>query len=330
MKIVTLCSIIFIVSYGHASDISHEQLPLQMVINHPTADLFLDLNDIESPNDTIQTQLLYGERVIALQAKGDWLKVAARELPIKGLVSRKWEAYEGWISKDCAIKSTIEHEHSVIVHAKWATIYERPSFKSPSVFSVPFGTMLHAHCHNKNWWRIALVDGSIGYVSSPNISKLQSVSSIRQIRNRLKELAHIFLECDYSFGGRSPVGLNCSGLTNLLYRACGIQIPLKAHDQYLKAIPCEPVQMQTGDLVFIQWSSSCRMKHVLMYLGNEMLIEASTHNAKKVVICKATERFGRPLHTFRNGDTLCDGKKIFFGSLLTLYPSPDLCHSYLL
>lgn len=287
------------------------QSPELMVIQNPSANLYLD------PHDAVgDTQLLYGERVNVLKEKNDWLYVAT-ELPIVGLLSGKWEGFEGWIRKDCAIPNKTLPKNNVVVQIPYCYVYQRPSQQTNVIKRLFFGTILSAIRLNKKWWKVALVDGTNGYVYSENLFELSSLTSTRCIRNRLKKLSSIFINVDYGFGKRGIDSVNCSGLVNLLYRACGLPIPLKAHDQFLMTKRIEAEELQTGDLVFIQWKNIKRMKHVLLYLGNEMLLEATLRDNKKVRIIDACKRFGCPLHSLKNGDTYgSTEKKIFFGSLL--------------
>jgi len=286
--------------------------PELMVIRQPIINLYL------TPQDTVSdTQLLYGERVNVLKEKNGWLYVAT-ELPIVGLQSGTWEGFEGWIKKEsCAIPIKTLLTNTVVIQTPYCYVYQRPSQQTKVIKQLFFGTMLPAVRLNKKWWEVTLVDGTQGCVFGENLFELSSLKSIRCIRNRLKKLSSIFINVDYGFGKRSIESVNCSGLVNLLYRACGLPIPLKAHDQFLMAKKIEAEKLQTGDLIFIQWKNIPRMKHVLLYLGNEMLLEATIRGDKRVRIVDARKRFGCPLRNFKNGDTYgSKEKKIFFGSLL--------------
>mgnify|MGYP001193872497 CR=1 FL=1 len=83
-----------------------------------------------------------------------------------------------------------------------------------------------------------------------------------------------YLNTPYLWGGRSPLGIDCSGYTQMVYRFFNQQLPRDSHEQekkgkeilYLK-------QSKMGDLVFFK--NNNRINHVGIILKNNRIIHAS-------------------------------------------------------
>ncbi|MFX7934472.1 C40 family peptidase, partial [Acinetobacter baumannii] len=74
-----------------------------------------------------------------------------------------------------------------------------------------------------------------------------------QIRtvNMLEKVALRFLNSPYLWGGRSPLGIDCSGLVQILYKCIGIALPRDAYQQAEIGRTVNFVEEATlGDLAF--------------------------------------------------------------------------------
>ncbi len=84
----------------------------------------------------------------------------------------------------------------------------------------------------------------------------------------------------YQWGGNGPSSYDCSGLTNMAYRAAGVSIPRVARWQYEagKRIPVRA--LSAGDLVFYASSTAnpATIGHVGMYLGWGRMVEAANRS----------------------------------------------------
>lgn len=81
-----------------------------------------------------------------------------------------------------------------------------------------------------------------------------------------------FLGVPYVWGGESPQGFDCSGLTKYVYARHGISLPHYAAYQYNMGVPVPNDMLQPGDLIF--WGPG-HPHHVGMYIGQGKYVEAS-------------------------------------------------------
>ncbi|GAA3961290.1 C40 family peptidase [Gordonia caeni] len=101
---------------------------------------------------------------------------------------------------------------------------------------------------------VTLPDGSVAY--APNERAATAVRAALGQRG-----------VPYVWGGTTPDGFDCSGLTQWAYRQAGLELPRLAQDQDTAGFAVSQSQLQPGDLAV--WSG-----HVAMYIGNGQMVEA--------------------------------------------------------
>jgi cell wall-associated NlpC family hydrolase len=83
----------------------------------------------------------------------------------------------------------------------------------------------------------------------------------------------------YLFGGTSPeAGFDCSGFVRYLMRALGVEAPRTAAQMARtgREVPRDPSHLRVGDILTFGSSSTGRVSHVGIYIGNGRFIHAST------------------------------------------------------
>jgi cell wall-associated NlpC family hydrolase len=83
----------------------------------------------------------------------------------------------------------------------------------------------------------------------------------------------------YAYGGTSPAGFDCSGLTQWVYLHTGGGKPIArmAEDQFLEFRPISRAAARPGDLVFFHETSDLAsfVYHVGIYEGGDMMVAAT-------------------------------------------------------
>lgn len=82
-----------------------------------------------------------------------------------------------------------------------------------------------------------------------------------------------WLGTQYIWGGISKKGVDCSGLTRLLYMSEGIRLPHSAKLQYKIGQAVAKMALLPGDLVF--FNTTGPLSHVGMYIGNGKFLHAA-------------------------------------------------------
>jgi peptidoglycan DL-endopeptidase CwlO len=85
-------------------------------------------------------------------------------------------------------------------------------------------------------------------------------------------IAQQYLGVPYVWGGASPSGFDCSGLTMYCYAKLGIYLSHGATDQQRASHPVSLGALQPGDLVF--FGSAAFSHHVGIYVGGGQMIDA--------------------------------------------------------
>ncbi len=101
--------------------------------------------------------------------------------------------------------------------------------------------------------------------------------AIEARRDSVVTLARQQLGRRYVFGGTSPTrGFDCSGFTQYLARAFGVNLPRTAAQQARvgQEIPRDPSQLRPGDL--LTFGRGNRVTHIGVYVGNGRYVHASS------------------------------------------------------
>ena len=94
-------------------------------------------------------------------------------------------------------------------------------------------------------------------------------------KEKLVENALMYLNAPYLWGGRSPVGIDCSGFTQIVYRLQGVDLPRDAYQQAKVGTTLSFVEeSEPGDLAFFD-NNEGKIIHVGIILEDNHIVHAS-------------------------------------------------------
>ncbi len=166
----------------------------------------------------------------------------------------------------------LEGGEARIVRAPWADVLEAPRYQASLCLTLPRGSRVRALAQESDWTRMALPEGGEGYIRTCHLLALPPEPVGREaalLRGQIADAAFGYLGCQYRWGGRTPAGLDCSGLCHAAYLLSGVAIYRNARleEGYpVREIPRS--QLQIGDLLYFPG-------HIALYLGGGRYIHAS-------------------------------------------------------
>jgi gamma-D-glutamyl-L-lysine dipeptidyl-peptidase len=221
----------------------------------------------------VETQVLFGERLVLLDRQGEWLKVAA----VEQLTDQDSRGYPGWlpaaqVSFGSVYLEEAEQSPPVAVTAVTTPLY-KDSGATAVLTELSYQTRLPRLAGSAdNTVIVRLPDGGTGYLPAG------AVGAVEKIVFRPENLpleARRFLGLRYIWGGTSAYGFDCSGFALRLYQSQGLRIPRDADEQARAGTPVAKADLSCGDLLFFATDNGKgSVHHVGIYAGDGLMIHA--------------------------------------------------------
>lgn len=164
-----------------------------------------------------------------------------------------------------------------------ADVLSAPRVQSFLLLSLTRGAVLavRSEANGDGWVRVALADGREGYTRESFLGEYVTAWSREDepaLRWRLMDTALSYLGTQYRWGGKTPQGIDCSGLTSMAYLLNGILIYRDADIREgfaMRKISVE--EIKEGDLIFFKG-------HVAMHLGGGRIVHSTSRRGSDGVV----------------------------------------------
>lgn len=217
----------------------------------------------------IDSEGLHGEDVDVFEMESGW-----------SWVQLTGDGYVGYI-ESAALAETVQPAATHHVQSLRTYVYPQPSIKTRDKCLISMNARVSVASFDGQFAMLA--DGA-GYVFAADLLPND------QYQSDFVSVAERFLHTPYRWGGRTSLGLDCSGLVQMALRAAGVSAPRDTDLQERaigKALP-DPSDfscLQRGDLVF--WKG-----HVGIMSDADTLLHATGHYMRVVAepLLQAAER----------------------------------------
>ncbi len=217
----------------------------------------MPLRAVSDDRSEMVSQILFGETLEVLEQSPNWAYVRI-----------SYDNYQGWVDPK---------QFTIIDDQEMNRISTSPMFYSNDLVQVvssknnkqmiPLLMGSHMPALIQNKFKIA--DQEYTYEGS------SVISNIKPKRKTIIENAMTFINAPYLWGGKSPFGIDCSGLTQTVYKLSGIKLD---RDASLQAKQGDTVNFITdakvGDLAFFD-NNDGNIIHVGILLGDNKILHAS-------------------------------------------------------
>lgn len=114
------------------------------------------------------------------------------------------------------------------------------------------------------------IGGSVGSSDGVDYSAVEVPPTDGSIGAQAVSISMQYLGVPYVWGGESPSGFDCSGLTKYVYAQVGVSLTHYTGSQWNQGVRIPSDQLLPGDLVFFR----ADLGHMGMYIGNGQYIHA--------------------------------------------------------
>lgn len=212
----------------------------------------IPLRSEPSDRSEIVSQILFGEHFTVLEQDKQWSKIKLH-----------FDDYEGWVDEK-QFQIISENEFNQLSKESFilnADLIEYITSPANLLLPIPLGA-------------------SLSFLSNPGINKSgfefegMKISGVKP-KSNLINTAFMYLNAPYLWGGKTPFGIDCSGLTQMVYKLNGYKLLRDASEQATQGEALSFIEeSEPGDLAFFD-NEEGKIIHVGIIMDDNYIIHAS-------------------------------------------------------
>lgn len=232
------------------------------IVTTPLAPILLK----PEPDSELADEALYGMMLKVIDEKRNYAYVQMEY------------GYEGWILKEDISPDrggVWQEKRNALIQSPFAEVLPAQRYQDIPMIKLPRGSVIikvSEITDNQDWIKVMIHDGSLGYCRKEWLrafSEFPEKDDEAQVRDSVTKDALAYMGTHYKWGGKSPAGIDCSGLTFMSYWMNGITIYRDAVIKY--GYPVEEISEEDskkGDLLYFPG-------HIAMYLGEGRYVHST-------------------------------------------------------
>ena len=248
------------------------------------------------------SQAVLGERVEVTETQGGFCRVTTED------------QYSGWIdARFLAPQSDFGDLLTTTIATLFADVYTYAGADSEILTKLTAGTRiaLDRQTETGEWASVHLPGGEQGFIHTVSLSRTYDADNLQAAAEHglsrqdivsalgtvAADTAKRLIGTPYLWGGTTPFGIDCSGLTQLSYKLSGLQLLRDAHQQFADTRferveaeqSLETAILDAGDLVAFSRRDDKKPTHIGIALGDGRFLHARGGLGVRIDFCDTPE-----------------------------------------
>lgn len=230
----------------------------QYLVKAPYTFMYLE----NSTKSEVTDQLLYGTSVNILEKNQNGTALCITEY-----------GYKGYVDTSMLEEKDDDITDSFTVTSSFCPLYKYKQCRErPEMVLVRGSRIFAREVSVEEGYTLLNIDGKTYYVRTNHLTRTSGLfhyTSQEQKRRQIVRNALLYLGSPYMWAGKSPSGIDCSGLCFMAYTLSGACIYRDAEPdcRYVRKIPRK--KLKPADLIYFNG-------HVVMYIGENLYVHSSS------------------------------------------------------